>query len=155
MPALDRDRTVMVLGLIALVLFVTQVTGYVKRSLFGSHDHRVVTERVIEVHPHVAVPLAPEAPIPPNHAFELQRAIEAEILGETHAQLAQEAALLAEESARLSEEMARLKLEKVETGGSLAAAAAELDAVLAPPAPTIRTETIRVGDREVTVVVKS
>lgn len=174
MPALDRDRTVMVLGLIALVLFVTQVTGYVKRSLFGSHDRRVVTERVIEVHPHVAVPMAPEAPIPPNHAFEIQRALEAEILAETQARLAEEAALLAEESARLasdgrseaaismqeaatrlSEELLRLKREKIETHGSLAAAAAELDAVLAPPAPTIRTETIRVGDREVTVVVKS
>lgn len=177
MPAFDRDRTVMVLGLVALMLFATQVTGFVKRNLFGSHDHHVVVDRVIEVHPHIAAPVPPVppmAPIPPNHAFELQRALEAEVLAEAQAQLAEHAAQLAEESARmtaegnaeaaasiqeaatrLSEELAKLKIEKVESTGSFAAAAVQLDEVLAPPAPSIRSETIRVGDREVTVVVKS
>lgn len=176
MSASTRERTVMVLGLVALMLFATNLVQFAKNQFFG-HDRHEVADMTVE-HRHDIV-VAPMAPFPPQHVFEMQRAIEMEALAHADAQLAEEAARLAEESARLAaeghgetaaslreavsqmreklnglrERQLQMKVE-VETAAS-ATEQARLEAVLAAPPAVFEVERIRVGNTEVSVVVKS
>lgn len=182
MSASTRERTVMVLGLVALMLFATNLVHFAKSQFFGHDRHEVADVSVVHRHDIVVAPMAPMAPmapIPPQHLFEMQRALELEALAQAEAQMAEEAARLAEESARLSadghgdaaaslreavsqmreelsglrEHQMQLKVE-METAAS-AAEQARLEAVLAAPDAVFDVERIRVGDTEVSVVVKS
>lgn len=176
MSASTRERAVMVLGLVALMLFATNLVHFAKNQFFG-HDRHELADMMVE-HRHDIV-VAPMAPFPPQHLFEMQRAIEMEALAHADAQLAEEAARLAEESARLAadghvdasaslqEAMSQMREKlnglrehqqqmKVEVESAVSAAEqARLEAVLAAPPAVFEVERIRVGDREVSVVVKS
>lgn len=101
-----RDRVIMGLGIVALLLFMANILTMVKQRFF---DERPVAETVV-VHELRRVPHAPRAPHPPmppriEHRIHIttERVAHLEALVAMKARLAEEAARLSSEAAQLAE----------------------------------------------------